>query len=163
LIRKGKAFYPHSNPHADTTACYESLEHSDFGFVHQVLAYARIHADSQTSKSLKVGTYELALVGDLTRFGPKYLSPAELKQRLEYYLESYYRVVVHVLLERARNKEFLGQQKAELQQIGLRFSFARLMKTAFHMAIGILLRPGVAIKKISAAKRNAGKIEAEYY
>src|SRR6266851_5617509 len=49
LIRKCKAFYPHSNPHADTTACYESLEHSDFGFVHQVLAYARIHADSQTS------------------------------------------------------------------------------------------------------------------
>ncbi len=50
LIRKVKAFYPHSNPHADTTACYESLEHSDFGFVHQVLAYARIHADSNLKK-----------------------------------------------------------------------------------------------------------------
>ena len=163
LIRKGKAFYPHSNPHADTTACYESLEHSDFGFVHQVLAYARIHADSQTSKSLKVGTYKLALIGDLTRFGPKYLSPAELKQRLEYYLDSYYRVVINVLLERTRIKEFLDQQKAALEQIGLRFSFTRLMKTGFHMAIGILLRPGVAIKKLSAAKRNAGKIEARYY
>ena len=163
LIRKCKAFYPHSNPHADTTACYESLEHSDFGFVHQVLAYARIHADSQTSKSLKVGTYKLALIGDLTRFGPKYLSPAELKQRLEYYLDSYYRVVINVLLERTRIKEFLDQQKAALEQIGLRFSFTRLMKTGFHMAIGILLRPGVAIKKLSAAKRNAGKIEARYY
>jgi glycosyltransferase involved in cell wall biosynthesis len=163
LIRRSKAFYPHSNPHADTTACYESLEHSDFGFVHQVLAYARIHADSQTSKSLKFGTYQLALMGDLTRFGPKYLSPVELKQRLEYYLESYYRVVVSVLLERVGNKEFLDEQKAALQQIGLRFSFAKLMKTALRMAIGILLRPGVAIKKISSAKRNAGKIEAQYY
>src|SRR5207253_1129747 len=65
LIRESQAFYPHSNPHADTSACYQALEHSDFGFVHQVLAYARIHADSQTSKSLKVGTYNLALMGDL--------------------------------------------------------------------------------------------------
>src|SRR5215831_5341341 len=38
LIRKTKAFYPTSSPHADTTACYQSLEESDFGFVHQVLS-----------------------------------------------------------------------------------------------------------------------------
>jgi hypothetical protein len=163
LIRESQAFYPHSNPHADTSACYQTLEHSDFGFVHQVLAYARIHADSQTSKSLKIGTFNLALMGDLTRFGPKYLSPSELKQRLEHFLDSYYRVVVHVLVERSGDKEFLDQQKAALQEMGLRFSFAGLLKTAILMGFGLLLKPGVALNKILAIKRNAGKVEARYY
>ena len=163
LIRESRAFYPHSNPHADTTACYQVLEHSDFGFVHQVLAYARIHADSQTSKSLKVGTFDLARMGDLTRFGPKYLSPSELKQRLDYFLDSYYRVVVHVLAERSRDEEFLDQQKAALEEIGLRFSFAKLLKAALHMGCGLLLKPGVALNKLLAIRRNAGKVEARYY
>jgi glycosyltransferase involved in cell wall biosynthesis len=163
LIRESQAFYPHSNPHADTTACYQALENSDFGFVHQVLAYARIHADSQTSKSLKIGTYNLALIGDLTRFGPKYLSPSELKQRLEYFLDSYYRVVVHVLIERSGEEGFLNQQKAALQEMRLRFSSTRLLKTALLMGFGLLLKPGVALNKILAIKRNAGKVEARYY
>ena len=163
LVRSSKAFYPHSNPHADTTACYQSLEHSDFGFVHQVLSYARIHPNSQTSGSLKVGTFNLALMGDLTRFGPKYLSPVELKQRLEYYMNSYYRVLVHVLLAPSGNKEFWKQQKAALLEMGLRFSFARLLKTALLMGFGLLLKPSVAVKSILAAKRDAGKAAARYY
>jgi glycosyltransferase involved in cell wall biosynthesis len=163
LIRESQAFYPHSSPHADTTACYRVLEHSDFGFVHQVLAYARIHADSQTSTSLKVGTFDLARTGDLTRFGPKYLSPSELKQRLDCFLDSYYRVVVHVLVERSGDQEFLDRQKAALQEIGLRFSFVKLLNTALRMGFGLLLKPGVAFKKLLALKRNAGKVEARYY
>ncbi len=163
LIRAKQAFYPHSNPHADTTACYEALETWDFGLVHQVLAYARIHADSQTSKSLKTGTYKLALLGDLVRFGRKYLSPTELEQRVEYYSTSYYRGVVHVLLERSGRGEFLQQQKTALQEISLRFSFANLMKTAVRMLIEASLKPGASIRRLAAAKRNAGKIEARYY
>jgi glycosyltransferase involved in cell wall biosynthesis len=163
LIRESQTFYPHSNPHADTTACYQVLEHSDFAFVHQVLAYARIHADSQTSKSLKVGTFDLARMGDLTRFGPKYLSASELKQRLDYFLDSYYRVVVHVLVERSGDKEFLDQQKAALEEIGLRFNFAKLLKAALRIGFGLLLKPGVTFNKLLALKRNAGKVEARYY
>jgi glycosyltransferase involved in cell wall biosynthesis len=163
LIRESQTFYPHSNPHADTTACYQVLEHSDFGFVHQVLAYARIHADSQTSKSLKVGTFDIARMGDLTRFGPKYLSPSELKQRLDYFLDSYYRVVVHVLVERSGDKGFLDKQKAALHEMGLRFNFAGLWKAALFMGFGLLLKPGVAFHKLLALKKNAGKVEARYY
>jgi glycosyltransferase involved in cell wall biosynthesis len=163
LVRRSKAFYPHDNPHADTTACYQSLEHSDFGFVHQVLSWARIHPDSQTSRSLKFGTFGIAVMSDLTRFGPKYLNPVELKQRVEYFLDSYYRVLVHVLFSRSGNKQFWQQQKAALQEIDLRFSVARLLKTALLMGFGLLLKPSVAVKRILALKRDAGKVEARYY
>jgi hypothetical protein len=57
----------------------------------------------------------------------------------------------------------LDQQKAALQEMGLRFSFAGLLKTALLMGFRLLLKPGVALSKILAAKRNAGKVEARYY
>src|SRR4051794_7800570 len=40
LIRRTPSFFPHSEPHADTSACYESLRECDFGFVHEVLSQA---------------------------------------------------------------------------------------------------------------------------
>jgi glycosyltransferase involved in cell wall biosynthesis len=163
LMRKTKAFYPHSNPHADTTACYEALEQSDFGFVHQVLAYARIHSESQTSKSLKMGTYNLALLGDLTRFGPRYLTADEFKGRRDYLLTAYYRVVGNVLFERAGGKDYLAKQEVELRNIGLRFSYAKLLTTMAQMVFGLVLKPGVALARLQSLRKNSGKIQAQYY
>src|SRR5579871_4423466 len=44
LVRKHSPFYPNSTAEADTSACYNILRECDFGFVHQVLSYERIHA-----------------------------------------------------------------------------------------------------------------------
>ncbi len=163
LVGKSKAFYPNSSPHADTTACYQALEHSDFGFVHQVLSYTRIHSESQTSRSIKFGTIQLAVMRDLSRFGPKYLSPLEINERFEYLIGWYYRALVHVLLEQSRKKEFWQQQKAALQEIGPRLSLAKLLKTALSMGFGLLLRPRVALKRILAIRQGTGKVEGRYY
>lgn len=163
LIRASKPFYPTSNPHADTTACYRSLEHCDFGFVHQVLSHAGIHADSQTSRSIKFGTIKRAAIADVARFGPKYLSQDELKRRVAFLLDDYYGWLVPALFEQSRNKEFWRLQKAGLEEIGLKFSFARLLKAALWSGLKLLLRPDTALKKLWAFKRDTGKIEAQYY
>jgi glycosyltransferase involved in cell wall biosynthesis len=163
LVRGSKAFYPNSNPHCDTTACYQLLEQSDFGFVHQVLSYTRIHPESQTSRSIKFGKIWLAMMGDLTRFGPKYLSPLELKRSLEVKTDKYYRVLVSVFLEQSGNREFWQQQKAALQEMGLRFSYGKLLKTAFSIGFKLLLKPKLFVKKILTIKRGAGKVEGRYY
>ncbi len=163
IVRRTRAFYPHSSPHSDTTACYQSLEHSDFGFVHQVLSYSRIHPDSQTSRSIKFGTIQLAILSDFCRFGPKYLSRVELKQRLVPLVDDYYHSLVPTLFEQPRNKEFWQQQKSELQGIGLQFSMAKLLKAAFSRGVRLLLKPGAAVKRILGFRRNAGRIEARYY
>jgi glycosyltransferase involved in cell wall biosynthesis len=163
LIRKSKVFYPHSSPHADTTACYQSLEHSDFGFFHQVLSYTRIHSGSQTSRSIKYGTINLAILSDLARFGPKYLSPVEFRQRLTYLVDEYYRALVPTLFTQPGNKEFWRQQKIELQEIGLKFSRAKLSKAAFSKGLRLLLKPNLALKRILAIRGGAKTIEAQYY
>ena len=163
LVRKPGGFYPNSNPHCDTTACYQSLEHSDFGFVHQLLSYTRIHASSQTSRSIKFGVINLAMLSDVARFGPQYLSLVELKQRLKILTDEYYRALVPTLLAQPRNNEFWQRQRIELQEIGLKFSRAKLLKAAFLKGLRFLVKPSLAFKRASAIKRNAGKIEARYY
>jgi glycosyltransferase involved in cell wall biosynthesis len=163
LIRMTKAFFPNPSPHADTTACYQSLEGSDFGFVHQVLSYTRIHSESETSRSVANGKINLALIGDLTRFGPKHLSPVELERRLADLMDTYYRVLVNILFSQSWDREFWRRQRSELRAIGLRFSSAALLKTGVKMMFGLLLKPRVVMKRISRAKRNGAKVEAAYY
>lgn len=163
LVRKTKAFYPNSSPHCDTTACYQLLEDSDFGFVHQVLSYTRIHAGSETSRSLKFGTINLAILSDLARFGPKYLTPVQLKHRLRRLTGGYYRALVPTFFARPRNEEFWQRQRTALQEIGLKFSRVNLLKAAFLKGMSLLLKPNEAMKKVFAIRGNSEKIEAQYY
>jgi len=163
LVRKTDGFYPNSSPHCDTTACYHSLEDADFGFVHQVLSYTRIHAASQSSRSIKYGAIKLAMLSDFCHFGPKYLTSAEMKRRLVFLVNDYYQSLVPSFFEQPKNKEFWQQQKTELQEIGLEFSKAKLLKIAFSRGARSLFRPRAAFKKIVGIWRDAGKIEAQYY
>jgi glycosyltransferase involved in cell wall biosynthesis len=163
LIRTSSTFYPTSNPHSDTTAVYQSLEHCDFGFVHQVLSYARIHPDSVTSRSIKFGTINRALIGDLMQFGPTYLRRDEFEKRVADSLNGYYGWLVRAIFEHPRDKEFWQVQKTGFREMGFEFSSARLFKAAVLKALGLLLTPGVAVKKLIGVKKDTGKIDAQYY
>lgn len=163
LIRKTNAFYPHSSPHADTTACYQSLEHVDFGFVHQILTYTRIHSASQTSRSLKYGVINLAMLSDFCRFAPKYLNGIELEHRRAVLLDNYYNSLVPTLLAQPRNKDFWRKQRSELQQLGLRFSMLTLLRITFFRGIKLLFKPGSAVKRILGLRKNSERIEPQYY
>jgi glycosyltransferase involved in cell wall biosynthesis len=163
LIKATETFYPTSNPHADTTACYIALADSDFGFVHQVLSCAGIHADSQTSRSLKFGVIRRAGISDLIRFGPQYLQRDEVNERLKLMIDQYYRWLIPAVFEHSRDKEFWQLQKAGLDEIGFKFSSVKLATAVFRRGLELILRPGTALNRLSSIKRDASKIEAQYY
>jgi glycosyltransferase involved in cell wall biosynthesis len=164
LLRKTNAFYPTPNPHSDTTAVFQSLENLDFGFVHQILAYAQIHSESQTSRSIKYGTIRRALIQDLRRVGPLYLSPDELKARLDHVMEYYYRWLVGALYTNRKDPEFWKIQKAELEEVGIELDYSRIGLAALRKGVGIVLRPAAAAKKaIAMSRKDPTKIEATYY
>src|SRR5262249_24460413 len=50
LVRMREAFFPHPRSHADTSAVYEVLEHSDLGFLHEVLSAERVHPGQWSTK-----------------------------------------------------------------------------------------------------------------
>ena len=160
LVRKTPAFFPLVGPHADMSACYQALEHSDFGFIHQVLSFTRIHTDSQTSNSFKLGTVNRALLDNVARFGPLYLSPEELKEHTEIALDKYYEWLVPALFENSLDRGFLQIQKDGLKEIGFEFSTARALKAALARGAELLESPGATTRKISAMLKRKGKLEA---
>jgi len=163
VVRKTKCFFPGSSPHSDTAACYKWLEDSDFGFVHQVLSYTRIHAGSETSRSIKVGTLHLSKVDDVARFGPRYLDRVELKCRLAQTTTEYYRALVPSLFVQLRNREFWQRQSDALQEIGLRFSRVKLIKALVVKALRLLLDPRKVVRKILVMSGRVETTEAQYY
>lgn len=162
LVRRTKTFYPYPDPapHADVSACYEALRDSDFGFVHQILTFTRVHEHTQTSASLKFGRQHHALIADVVRFGPVYLSPSEREQQLRIFMDKYYAWLVAALIENSFDKEFLEIQRAALRQSGFELSMARIMKAALGRGVELLVKPGVTSQKISVMLKRKGKIEA---
>jgi len=82
LIAKRQPFYNESNIHADSEACYDVLQESDYGFVPQVLTYTRRHNESVTSFTQRVWSYLPEEIGVLMRWGPVYLSDQEYERKL---------------------------------------------------------------------------------
>ena len=163
LMRKSTVFYPNSNPHADTSACYKWLRDCDFGFVHQVLSYARIHPDSQTSRSIRFGTIIRAQISDLTEYGRHYLTAEELNRRTDDLMNGYYSWLVRRIYEHRDDREFWDIQKAGLRDMGFTFSRARLYKTVALRAIQEMGSPGAALRKVMGLKKSSQRIEARYY
>jgi hypothetical protein len=131
--------------------------------VHQVLSYTRIHAESQTSSSLKFGTINRSLIADMAKYGPRYLSAEDFKRELEIRLAKYYAWLVPALYEHSLDKKFMEIQRNGLREIGFELSYPRLMAAAMHRGVEFVSNPSVTTQKISAMLKRKGKLTARYY
>jgi glycosyltransferase involved in cell wall biosynthesis len=167
LVRKSCDFFPNennaNNPHSDRTACYRWLAESDFGFVHEVLSYARIHAESQSTRSRTLGIDKLAPIEDLRRFGPLYLTPAELAARHSELLNRYYRWLIRAVIEHPRDKEFWRFQRQALEKLGLALSRAKLARSFVSNGLISLLTPRESFRKVRAVWKGDGAIRVQYF
>ena len=148
LVRSSPAFYPDPSPHADTSACFKSLQSSDFGFVYEILSYERTHAETQTSASLHINRYLSQTLSDLLAYGSFYLSKSELDQQVAEALNSYHRFLAVNYFVGSRDKKFWDYHKGRLQELGYPLSRLTLLKAA---AVGVLhesVNPGQAIGKL---------------
>jgi len=163
LVRKTKAFYPTNNPHADTSACYLWLQESDFGFVHQVLSYTRVHSQSQTSISLKFGTHKRANIANVLNYGATFLSEEEYQHLLSYSLDKYYTWLLPALFENSFSKEFIERQRKGLADIGLELDLRKVGRALFLRGWELLQSPGAAVGKTAAMLKRRGIVPARYY
>jgi len=163
LVRKSTTFFPNNSPHADLAACFKWLNDCDFGFVHQVLAYARIRSDSESSRSLKDGTFKRSVISNVLDYGRLYLTPEEYDARLADAVNGYYSWLVKRIYEHRGDKEFWDLQKASLRDLGLTFSHAKLYKTAVLRTMEEMGSPRAALRKVMRLKMASKEIEARYY
>ena len=127
LVRKRAKFYNESNLNADLEASYEVLAESNFGFVHQVLAYNRVHEASMTSALRAFDGFTLGTLQAFKRCGQAHLSESEFTARLELMLYSHYRVLAKNVL-RLRERTFWEQQRKRLEDIGEPLNKRRLAR-----------------------------------
>jgi glycosyltransferase involved in cell wall biosynthesis len=153
VVRERKNFYPNENPHSDTNAVYNVLRNHDFGFVHQVLSYNRIHGGRVSAESQVLGRRLLARLGILLEFGPEYLNAEEMKQRTKRLEDEYYGFLSSSFSKFLKNNEFRNYQKKALQDIGADFSYIMLLKMVFKRNCDRLLRPRSALKNWAMRRR----------
>lgn len=145
LVRSTREFYPNESPHADSSACFEQLLKSDFGFVFQVLSYELKHEATQSTTSEKLNRGVSANLSDALRYGPSYLSPEEMKEHVDGLLHAYHRYLAANYLFEARGDEFWRYHKARLAELGYPLRAVDLLAAAFRE----LLHPAEAIGKMS--------------
>jgi glycosyltransferase involved in cell wall biosynthesis len=133
-------FYDESNPHGDYQACLALIEHSDFGFVHQVLTYTRERSESATSFSVRHNTYVLETLTALLKYGPAYLSESELSRRLKQWQHDYYFFLAGSAFC-LREKAFWQHHRKRLRELGHPLSFIRLAKAMFLALPNAFLHP----------------------
>jgi len=135
LIRKREFFYNEVYLHADVEACYEILQESDFGFVHQVLTYIRKHEESMTSLvAAPNNRIILSNLDLLARYGPIYLSPDEHKKHFKTKLGSYYYFLARNLFN-LRERDFWKFHINGMKRTSFKFRFSKLFYALIRLFI----------------------------
>jgi glycosyltransferase involved in cell wall biosynthesis len=148
LVRSTRAFYPNPSPHSDSSACFEHLQNSDFGFVYQVLSFERMHEATQTSKSKEVERYTSAFLSDLTNYGPIYLSKEELQRELRKILKAYHRFLAVDYFVGFRGRAYWDYHKGRLAELGYPLSRFSLLKAGMTAILEDAMNPFQAIRKL---------------
>lgn len=152
LIRSTDNFYPNMTDAADVSAYFEYLRNTDFGFVHQVLSYERVHENAVRTKRNSFG-YEPDNLRNMLEYGPVYLSEDEYNITLEEVLSKYYRSLA-VGVFNFREKEFWSYHKKRLEELGYPFFSIRLGKAVCMKFLDLLFNPKQTIGKIQGKLKN---------
>jgi glycosyltransferase involved in cell wall biosynthesis len=145
LVRATEEFYPNASPHADTSACFEQLSRTDFGFVFQVLSYERKHEGTQSRTSEQLNCGASAALNDILQYGRRYLNPQEWKEQVDSLLHAYHRYLAANYLFESREDEFWTYHKSRLAELGYPLRPIDLLKGVLRE----LRQPVLAMRKMS--------------
>lgn len=136
IIRKYKNFY-NNYLHADLESCFKVLQNSDFGFIHQVLTYTRVHNEQTSVFAERFNTYIPAYLHVLKKYGPSCLSDGEFHDLLTKKMKAYYRFLGRSILGK-REKGFWDYHKKELKELGYSFSWLKIITASTRFVLSHL-------------------------
>ena len=147
LVRSTDAFYPNATAEADMSACFRSLQVTDFGFVHQVLSYERLHQVRITTTSLSLNAYLSARIGDLLAYGESSMTKLEIETRLKELNDDYYECLAMGALT-LRDRTWWAYHKRRLRELGCPLENVKLCKVIAAKLIDLLLNPKHSAEKV---------------
>jgi glycosyltransferase involved in cell wall biosynthesis len=147
LIRESDPFFPHMRPYADTSAFYQYLQNSDFGFVHEVLSIERCHDEQVSKKSNQRDEKAVAFLDILLEYGPQYLSEGEFGVAINRFLENYYEHLGRCVVK-GRGREFWKYHACRMRELGYPISWRRVMGSTAYKILDGIKHPQIALKKM---------------
>jgi glycosyltransferase involved in cell wall biosynthesis len=147
IVRSEDRFFPGSELRADIAACYRALEHHDFGFVHQILSFERVHAEALSAQQIRLNAFLVDRVAFLADYGRIFLTDEEFERRFDEVLKSYYQFLTSAFLNRYP-ETFWNYHRGRLEEIGLKIDRRRLQRAALQKIIDLLCNPKQTIEKI---------------
>jgi glycosyltransferase involved in cell wall biosynthesis len=162
LVRSADEFYPNATAEADLSACFKSLQLADFGFVHQVVSFERVHNSRISATSWDLNAYLASKIRDCVTYGPHYLTASELDKRIKTLLDEYYYFLA-AWAGNSRGKAFWDYHKKRLREAGYPLDTVRLIKAISLKYLNLLLDPRLAgeklLKRLGNLRGYAGKPE----
>lgn len=149
LLRKCETFFPHQRSYADCSACYESFQHCDFGFLHEVLSVERVHTEQWSAEMDRLSAGSVGYLDIILNYGPLYLDTTEFIVRKKEVFEAYYRFLGGCALKLKR-REFWAFHRSRLREMGSELSWTTVVKAAIKEAITEARKPVTAIRKVVA-------------
>lgn len=156
LVRTTHSFYPGADTSADVAACLNCLQRSDFGFVHQILYFERIHEKSLSAIMADLNPFVLHALRLLKSYGPLFLTRDELNGRLKKVLSQYYSVLATGLAN-LKGRKFWDYHRSSLNELGYSLYGFRLAKAVCIKLVDLLFNPKQTVEKMlrhAKAKRH---------
>ena len=148
LVRASSTFFPNETAEADLSACFQALQVADYGFVHQVLSYERLHEDRITTVSKKYMAYISAKLSDCVTYGPSCLSHEELNARIQELLDSYYEYLANSAFK-FPDKTFWKYHTKRLREIGYPLQRIKLARGVTARLLKLFLNPQLLAEKLA--------------
>ncbi len=148
LVRRHQPFFPHSWPHADTSACYRHLQHCDFGFVHAVLSVERVHGDRVTARTERLSMGDLSYLEGLLEYGPIYLTETEFSRRRDELMAQYHRFLGGCALK-LREADFWRLHTRRMKELGHPIRWRQVVGGAVDEIGDEIRNPRVALGKLA--------------
>jgi glycosyltransferase involved in cell wall biosynthesis len=148
IVRARRPYYPARYLHADLAVYFAILDRTGFGFVHEVLAFSRTHADSITSTLTE---RKRTLLRDwlmiLQEFGGRYFTPDELAELERRFLRRYYRMLVRETLLGA-GRDFRVYHLEGLRRAGRAPGVADIVRALAAEGAAVSARPRRAFTRL---------------
>jgi glycosyltransferase involved in cell wall biosynthesis len=158
LVRSERPFFPGSTPNADVAVCLNCLQVSDFGFVHQILSFERVHEKAVSTEFKRFNSFLVDRLDFLVKYGSIYLTSEEYKKRLKELLSIYYEYLA-VGIVNFWDSEFWHYHKDRMNEIGVEFDYTRLAKATLGKLLDLFFNPKLTIEKmVRRLKSNRNKL-----
>jgi glycosyltransferase involved in cell wall biosynthesis len=156
LVRRREALFNEKNVSADKEAECDILQDSDFGFVHQVLTYSRVHGEQAGSSLYRNNGFIIGKIHTFRRLGHLFFEKEEYERRLEKWMRDYYRILGGSAL-RMRGRKYWQYQRETLEAIGDKLDYFRIFRAALLEVMDALLNPKSTAERVLRKVTGNGK------